>query len=730
MPLSFLHPLLFAIGAACVSIPIIIHLLKRRRRVVPWGAMRFLEEAYRKRRRIITLEQLILLALRCLLVFLIALGVGSIVLGSGGSARGPRTLVVVLDDSIASGRLADGGAIIEQNKRQAIAQLDALDPMRGDRVALISASSPARAVVLPPSDDLGAVRSLIEQAQATDAPLDLAGVIELVAQVEPEPDRPSELSVVLASDSRPLARAVSAIQASPTRIAVDSLLLPEPDAEVGTNVGIISATPTRTLVVRDGLSLPEAVRIELLRSGDVDADADTQVTISDTQGNTRGSGVVSWRQGEREAVATIALRTQGLQPAASSSAILRVRLGDDVNPRDNESLVTIPIRNSLRVAIVDRPRDPALGSGEDIAPARWARAALSPRPNMGVQMTSVDAAQAAARLVPGVDAVFVLAPAELSDAAWDRLARLRDQGVMLVITPDAERDSLAWFDRVHELEPDVFGQLQQLETHEPPIGVEGQVDSASILSGIASDFEAMAGAVSVDRTLSIASDATPIALLSNGMPMGVQVSNEDGSGVLVVLSVPFDLRWSNLTARPLFVAMIQELVRQGVGVGETIPPVLAGTPTPDASWVESTRPIELAWGGQQAVQELGQEVGGNRIAGAIALRDAQGTTRGVRVVRPDATGAGADLVDPVEVTDQLGRFVDAASVSWIGSSGEESAASGAEVRTPDDGRRFALWMLWAALAVGVLEFVLARLFTARLIASERAMGAEGRGARA
>ena len=87
MPFSFLHPLLFAIGAACVSIPIIIHLLKRRRRVVSWGAMRFLEEAYRKRRRIITLEQLVLLSLRCLLILFIALGVGSIVLGRGAGTR-------------------------------------------------------------------------------------------------------------------------------------------------------------------------------------------------------------------------------------------------------------------------------------------------------------------------------------------------------------------------------------------------------------------------------------------------------------------------------------------------------------------------------------------------------------------------------------------------------------------------------------------------------------------
>ena len=55
-------------GLLAVSIPILIHLLARqRRKPVEWAAMRFLIEAFRKHRRRLQLEQIILLAVRCLI---------------------------------------------------------------------------------------------------------------------------------------------------------------------------------------------------------------------------------------------------------------------------------------------------------------------------------------------------------------------------------------------------------------------------------------------------------------------------------------------------------------------------------------------------------------------------------------------------------------------------------------------------------------------------------------
>src|SRR3979490_1981910 len=64
----------FWAGMALVSVPIIIHLLNRRRfKTVTWAAMEFLLRAMRKNRRRLKFEQCLILATRCLLVFLLGL---------------------------------------------------------------------------------------------------------------------------------------------------------------------------------------------------------------------------------------------------------------------------------------------------------------------------------------------------------------------------------------------------------------------------------------------------------------------------------------------------------------------------------------------------------------------------------------------------------------------------------------------------------------------------------
>ena len=56
--MTFLHAGLAAAAVGAVAIPILIHLLmRRRRRPVMWGAMRFLLEAYRRQRRRLMVER-------------------------------------------------------------------------------------------------------------------------------------------------------------------------------------------------------------------------------------------------------------------------------------------------------------------------------------------------------------------------------------------------------------------------------------------------------------------------------------------------------------------------------------------------------------------------------------------------------------------------------------------------------------------------------------------------
>src|SRR5487761_1736273 len=94
----FLHPWYMAAGAAMVSSPIIIHLINRMRfKRIRWAAMEFLLKSQKRNRRRLIIEQMILLALRCLLVllagFLLARFVGAKPTGQGA------TPIVVIDDT-------------------------------------------------------------------------------------------------------------------------------------------------------------------------------------------------------------------------------------------------------------------------------------------------------------------------------------------------------------------------------------------------------------------------------------------------------------------------------------------------------------------------------------------------------------------------------------------------------------------------------------------------------
>src|SRR5436305_9838771 len=104
---QFLNPAYLAAGAALISLPIIIHLINRMRfRRIRWAAMEFLLKAQKRQRRRLIIEQLILLAMRCLLIAMIGYWLGSFVGFGGDVLRGGESSVlhvVVIDDTPSMG---------------------------------------------------------------------------------------------------------------------------------------------------------------------------------------------------------------------------------------------------------------------------------------------------------------------------------------------------------------------------------------------------------------------------------------------------------------------------------------------------------------------------------------------------------------------------------------------------------------------------------------------------
>src|SRR5213080_1232160 len=104
--MSFLNPIML-FGLTAVAVPIIIHLLNRRKfQKVVWAAMRFLKVSVEQNQKRMRIEDLILLALRCLLLALLALALARPALMSNSASylgQSKVTGVVILDNSYSMG---------------------------------------------------------------------------------------------------------------------------------------------------------------------------------------------------------------------------------------------------------------------------------------------------------------------------------------------------------------------------------------------------------------------------------------------------------------------------------------------------------------------------------------------------------------------------------------------------------------------------------------------------
>jgi Aerotolerance regulator N-terminal len=142
---SFLSPLLIW-GTLLGAIPIIIHLLNRRRfRQVEWAPMHYLKLTIRRNRRRIQIEQLLLLLVRIALPVLLFLLLARPVLNPTGLEKwlvggGRTSQIVLVDDSLSMGYGAGGPPAFHRAREVAGAVLGAANPQ--DRCTLVAASAP------------------------------------------------------------------------------------------------------------------------------------------------------------------------------------------------------------------------------------------------------------------------------------------------------------------------------------------------------------------------------------------------------------------------------------------------------------------------------------------------------------------------------------------------------------------------------------------------------------
>jgi hypothetical protein len=179
--MTFLNPL-FLFGLIAASIPILLHLLNLRKlKTVEFGTLRFLKRLQRRNIRRVKLKQWLLLALRTLIIALVALAFArpaadTTAFAAIGSET-KRATVVVLDDSFSMEALEAEGSKFNRAKEAARVLVDRA--REGDETAIVFVSRPETARL---STDRAALREAIEDAPLSFRSADLhAAVARAVA---------------------------------------------------------------------------------------------------------------------------------------------------------------------------------------------------------------------------------------------------------------------------------------------------------------------------------------------------------------------------------------------------------------------------------------------------------------------------------------------------------------------------------------------------------------------
>ena len=200
----------FWAGLAAVSIPVIIHILNRRRyKTVTWAAMDFLLRALKKNRRRLRFEQWVLLATRCLVVFLLGVALARPLACENQSVAGigGRTglNVFVIDNSYSMAYEAnrpDARTHLDQAKKIAKALIGRMNS-GGESVAIVTASRPAAAVngFEKPGYNLTAAAAAVDRIEQTYGGTDLVGALQQAVRIAQEEARQPVKNLYVLSDS-------------------------------------------------------------------------------------------------------------------------------------------------------------------------------------------------------------------------------------------------------------------------------------------------------------------------------------------------------------------------------------------------------------------------------------------------------------------------------------------------------------------------------------------------
>ena len=723
--MTFVTAGLAVAGLISIGIPILIHLLSRqRRRPIEWAAMRFLLEAFKKHRRRLQIEQLLLLLVRCLIVALIGFALARPLLEDAGvlNVGGSRAVFLVIDDGLASGVTDDEHIVaLENHLSQAIELIEALNA--GDSVAVITASRPAKALLSPPSSDHRAVVGLLRALKPQQSPTDLPGALALVREATDEyGDNYDHLLVYLLSEFR---RGSSSLNVPLNDIFKDvdrdlTLLASPPSQVAATNMQIVGIKPVRNLMLPGVLDGSGQLVVKVERHGGALGHAVSTVRLTGDGIEKLTPRVIEWEPGQSEAQVEFSLK---FAVSGNREIGLTASLENDSLNADNQRHIVLELRDRIRTLLIDRRSfgfDPSL---DDMHAGQWIHRALEPTEESPIEVVNVEPASLSVIDLRTADVAVLSRPDLLIDDSWTLLRDFVDHGGLLIILPPGEINVHPWVDHIHDELALPWRINLEVKEHPGGLALANEQPSSELLRMISPDLEALISPVIAYRTLPIdieQSRPESVLVFEGGSPMvsiaapGMTVteSEDDGltsekrpapsHGLVVYIAVAPQLNWTSLPAKPLMVPLFQEIVRQGLSltraghrlqVGER--PALALGPV--------VRDLEDPEGELYPLDAISRPQSPFARAGLYTLLDQASQEVGLLSVNVDPVSGRTETQSAVGVSD------------WLNASGDwelfEPDDLNAALQATKTGSSLAGILLWILLALVLLETLLARWFS-------------------
>ncbi|MCA9055082.1 MAG: BatA domain-containing protein [Planctomycetaceae bacterium] len=556
------------IGLGLCAVPVLIHLLSRRsQRQERWAAMTFLRAALDRRTRQLRLESLLLLLIRTLVILLLVFAVAEPLFYSapiGRSLRAPLRRILVVDLSASMGRQVSGARSIDRARAEIETLLQESLPGDSFQLVRIAATAP-RTLIRREIYDPAEVLSELSRWELTDERGDVAESLRAVVELAGQSD-----------DDRAEVLIFSDLQRSnwwpddPELRAHNQRLLADLTRQCRTTFIDLGAAPEQNLAISDLRSeRPVAVPGQTLVLTAMVRN------FSHSSTTARLEWVVDGKPADNVSVEVPGLSEAAVRHpvTAATQGFLEVEArltGGDSLPADDRRFLTVPVRERLRVLLVDgspgvQPIDGAAG---------FVALSLSPVPSAGgsgstvvpIQPEVVAETDLAAIDLERFDCVWLCNVPDLDSMTEQRLRGYVERGGGLIVSVGDQTRPERW-NNWNDTQGRGFlpvtleRVIDVIEQGGQPLTFRLAAIPHSALAAFAGNPRSGLTTTRIHRYMAAelrdTADVRRVVDLSDGDP--AIASQTVGAGQVVVLLVPADDRWSNWGVWPSFLPMVHGL---------------------------------------------------------------------------------------------------------------------------------------------------------------------------